>query len=129
MCVFSSSSMIRRDSVQPLREKTNLQHLRQLPLENRRVGRSGTSLLCLRGEVDFLFSNLLPHFKMLFVFPPEITLTLPVKTVRQNELNALFEGKAYFVIYITIWANLEVFCGSDATLNDPFINFKFPKNH
>lgn len=57
LCVFSSSSTIRRDSVQPLREKPDLQ---QLPLENPRAGeKSGTSLLCLRrGGGGFSFQQL-----------------------------------------------------------------------
>lgn len=54
-------------------------------------------------EVDSLFSNLFPHLKMVCLFPPEITLTLAVETARRTELKTLFEEKAHFVIYITIW--------------------------
>lgn len=43
-------------------------------------------------------------------------LPLPAKTVRQKELNTLFEEKgALCDLCITIWTNLEVFCGSDIT--------------
>lgn len=93
LCVISSHLMTCWDSIQPLYEKRNLQSLHRLPLENPRDRKSGTSLICLWREVDSLFSNLSPHLKMVWLFPPEITLTLPMKTVRQKELNMLLEER------------------------------------
>lgn len=73
------------------------------------------------GSGESLFSNLFPpHLKMVWLFPPEITLTLPMKTVRQREPNTLLEERLtlWFISqYGQIW---KYFCGTDVTLNDFF---------
>lgn len=109
--VISSHPMTRRDSIQPLCEKRNLQSLHRLPLENPRDRKSGTSFLCLWGKWRFSFQQLVsPHLKMVWLFPPEITLTLPMKTdCEAKGAEHVIGRKTYFVIYIAIWANLEVF--------------------